>query len=570
MSRYLGPRVRLVRRLGRLPSLTRKRANHNKKVWVHIKNRKGQKAYYGFGKKKGKPVIRLVEKRLRHKSPGQHGHITVGKNRKKLVGYALRQRHKQKVRFNYHISERQMANYFRRAKRVKGLTGQVLLFLLEMRLDNIVFRLGFAPTIVAARQLVNHGHIYVNGQKNTIASQHCQKNDIIQVKRARPSERYVLDQLRARNQRIVRRKVRKRKIEEKREKERQEDRRKSRRGRRRGRGRGRGGRGRPPRFSTPTLTPTSIRIPTVRTKSASRGQCQIGFKGWYQATAVHSGQGKDFKSQTTWDKTPWLSGPPLEDAGHTMMSTEHNGLQCVSLQQQAFDLHPEAIISRAKNTGLPKHQAFKHPSRSKTPPTPPYGGVSSKGKGAKRPSKPDQKPNKPDKNNPFQKAKEQLQLSSKKQARPKTVVPPPDGGKTKLSGQKEKTQLGDKKTQLGEKKTNLDGKKTKTKKKAKKTKITKKIRRIKLGAKKPLTAKQRRLKKVKKWWGTFLKKEKRPNVRKFEKARKWRFKPTRRKNKYVPRFLRCYPKTLTGFVHHKATKSILAVNKALIIEYYSR
>ncbi len=139
MSRYRGPRLRIVRRLGDLPGLTRKQAKH---------------AY----------------------PPGQHG-----QERKKRSEYAIRLEEKQKLRFNYGLSERQLVRYVKRARRVKGSTGLVLLQLLEMRLDNTVFRLGMAPTIPAARQLVNHGHITVNGRVVSIPSYSCSPGETIGV-----------------------------------------------------------------------------------------------------------------------------------------------------------------------------------------------------------------------------------------------------------------------------------------------------------------------------------------------------------------------------------------------------
>merc|ERR1712178_625003 len=89
--------------------------------------------------------------------PGQHG-----ANQKKLTQYAIRLEEKQKLRFNYGLSEKQLMNYIKEAKRIKGATGNILLQLLEMRLDNVIFRLGLAPTIASARQVVGHKHITVN------------------------------------------------------------------------------------------------------------------------------------------------------------------------------------------------------------------------------------------------------------------------------------------------------------------------------------------------------------------------------------------------------------------------
>ncbi len=140
MSRYRGPRLRVVRRLGDLPGLTRKSA---------------RRAY----------------------PPGQHGQA-----RKKRSEYALQLEEKQKLRFNYGVSERQLVKYVKKARGAGGSTGQVILQILEMRLDNTVFRLGMAPTIPAARQLVNHGHITVNGRLLSIASYQCRPGDVIEVR----------------------------------------------------------------------------------------------------------------------------------------------------------------------------------------------------------------------------------------------------------------------------------------------------------------------------------------------------------------------------------------------------
>lgn len=149
MSRYRGPRLRITRRLGELPGLSRKTA---------------RRAY----------------------PPGQHG-----QNRKKRSEYAIRLEEKQKLKFNYGLTEKQMVRYIRKARRVTGSTGQILLQFLEMRLDNTVFRLGMAPTIPAARQLVNHGHVHVNGREVNIASYQCRPGDVIGVKNKDASKQLV-------------------------------------------------------------------------------------------------------------------------------------------------------------------------------------------------------------------------------------------------------------------------------------------------------------------------------------------------------------------------------------------
>jgi small subunit ribosomal protein S4 len=97
--------------------------------------------------------------------PGQHGQA-----RRKLSEYALRLMEKQKIRMNYGVSERQLRRLMEEARASSGTTGHKLIELLERRLDNVVFRAGFARTIPSARQLVNHGHILVNGRRVDIAS----------------------------------------------------------------------------------------------------------------------------------------------------------------------------------------------------------------------------------------------------------------------------------------------------------------------------------------------------------------------------------------------------------------
>lgn len=141
--RSSAPRLKVIRRLGTpLPGLTRKSA----------------------------------EKRPH--PPGQHG---VGKRRTTKTDFRRRLEEKQKLRFHYGISERQLRNYFAEASRTRGITGETLLSLLERRLDNIVFRLGLAPTIPAARQLVTHGHVLVNGKRVDRASALVDTDDEISI-----------------------------------------------------------------------------------------------------------------------------------------------------------------------------------------------------------------------------------------------------------------------------------------------------------------------------------------------------------------------------------------------------
>lgn len=109
--------------------------------------------------------------------PGEHGKVP-----RKLSAYGLRLREKQKAKKIYGILERQFRRYFAEAKRIKGMTGENLLLLLERRLDNIVFRLGFSLTRAGARQLVRHGHFLVNGRKVNIPSYFCKVGDEISLK----------------------------------------------------------------------------------------------------------------------------------------------------------------------------------------------------------------------------------------------------------------------------------------------------------------------------------------------------------------------------------------------------
>ncbi|MGA3315772.1 MAG: 30S ribosomal protein S4 [Candidatus Korobacteraceae bacterium] len=117
-----------------------------------------------------------VEKR--NFAPGQHG-----KDRKaKIVGYGLQLREKQKAKRIYFTQEKQFRNYFERAARTRGVTGEVLLQQLERRLDNVVYRLGFAVARRQARQLVRHGHVQVNGKKVDIPSYQVSAGEEISVR----------------------------------------------------------------------------------------------------------------------------------------------------------------------------------------------------------------------------------------------------------------------------------------------------------------------------------------------------------------------------------------------------
>ncbi|MDE6179409.1 MAG: 30S ribosomal protein S4, partial [Duncaniella sp.] len=107
--------------------------------------------------------------------PGQHGL----NKRRKTSEYGVQLREKQKVKYTYGVLEKQFHNLFDKASRSKGITGEILLQLLESRLDNVVYRLGIAPTRAAARQLVLHRHITVNGKVVNIASYSVKSGDVV-------------------------------------------------------------------------------------------------------------------------------------------------------------------------------------------------------------------------------------------------------------------------------------------------------------------------------------------------------------------------------------------------------
>ena len=149
MSRYRGPKLRITRRLGNLPGLTQKTTTRTER-------------------------------------PGQHG-----KNTKKPTEYGIRLEEKQKLKFNYGLTESQLYQYIKEARRKNGVTGLILFQLLEMRLDTICFSLGFASTIGGTRQLVNHGHVTVNGKVVSIASFQCRPNDVIAIKNKASSKNLI-------------------------------------------------------------------------------------------------------------------------------------------------------------------------------------------------------------------------------------------------------------------------------------------------------------------------------------------------------------------------------------------
>jgi small subunit ribosomal protein S4 len=128
-----------------------------------------------------------IEKR--NFAPGQHG-----KSRKqKLAGYGVQLREKQKVKRIYGVLEDQFRRYFEQAERTRGITGETLLQLLERRLDNVAYRLGFATSRPQARQLVRHGHFQVNGRRVNIPSYQVKPNDVITIRTGSSAEQTVRD-----------------------------------------------------------------------------------------------------------------------------------------------------------------------------------------------------------------------------------------------------------------------------------------------------------------------------------------------------------------------------------------
>ena len=149
MARYIGPVCRLCRREGM-------------KLFL-----KGERCY---------TEKCAIEKR--NLPPGQHGKA----RRAKLVGYGMQLREKQKVKRIYGVLENQFRRYFEAAERQRGITGETLLQLLERRLDNVVYRLGFATSRAQGRQLVRHGHFTVNGRKVDIPSYSVKAGDEVSVR----------------------------------------------------------------------------------------------------------------------------------------------------------------------------------------------------------------------------------------------------------------------------------------------------------------------------------------------------------------------------------------------------
>ena len=120
---------------------------------------------------------RKLTSSMRQTASGQHGAV-----RKKLSEYAIHLNEKQKIRLTYLVSEKQFAKYYNEAARRKGVTGTILLQILETRLDNILFRAGFGVTRKQSRQIVNHGHVLVNGKKVDIPSYLVKAGDVITIK----------------------------------------------------------------------------------------------------------------------------------------------------------------------------------------------------------------------------------------------------------------------------------------------------------------------------------------------------------------------------------------------------
>ncbi|MCB1064995.1 MAG: 30S ribosomal protein S4 [Verrucomicrobiae bacterium] len=121
--------------------------------------------------------------------PGQHG---MRSGRRKLSDYAIALAEKQKLRMQYGVLEKQFRRYFAEASRRRGITGDILLQLLELRLDNVCYRLGIGNTRRASRQFVNHGHITVNDQRVDIPSYQCKPGDVIKVREGNRSQQLAI------------------------------------------------------------------------------------------------------------------------------------------------------------------------------------------------------------------------------------------------------------------------------------------------------------------------------------------------------------------------------------------
>ncbi len=163
MGQYLGPVCRLCRREG---------------VKLMLKGSRCETAKCA------------MERQWRNQPPGMHTW-----RRRKATDYGVRLREKQKVKRYYGVFERQFMLYFRKAERMKGNTGEALLSLLERRLDNVVWKLGFAPSHRAARSAIAHGHIHVNGRRLSRPSHLVGKGDQITVKASERSQKLIRQSL---------------------------------------------------------------------------------------------------------------------------------------------------------------------------------------------------------------------------------------------------------------------------------------------------------------------------------------------------------------------------------------
>ena len=149
-----------------------------------------------IARKFGEPIFgpdRAFEKK--NYPPGQHG---LARKRKKLSEYGAQLREKQKVKYTYGLLEKQFRNLFERAARMKGVKGENLLQLLESRLDNVVYRMGVAPTRAAARQLVGHRHITVNGSVVNIPSYILRPGDVVGVREKSKSLEVIVNSVESR------------------------------------------------------------------------------------------------------------------------------------------------------------------------------------------------------------------------------------------------------------------------------------------------------------------------------------------------------------------------------------
>ena len=171
MARYIGPVCRLCRREG---------------IKLFLK---GERCY---------TEKCAIEKR--NFAPGQHGK-TRKRGASKVAGYGIQLREKQKVKRTYGVLEDQFRRYFAQAERTRGITGETLLQLLERRLDNVMYRLGFATSRPQARQLVRHGHFTVNGRKVDIPSFSVKPGDVVGIRqssRAKASILHALEEVKGR------------------------------------------------------------------------------------------------------------------------------------------------------------------------------------------------------------------------------------------------------------------------------------------------------------------------------------------------------------------------------------